>query len=55
VEEWMETFTEIRGKIERGAYRIGVRLPQCFVSKQEFAEKPEYYGYCPVKLGERVM
>jgi hypothetical protein len=30
-------------------------LPQCFVTKSEFARNPEFYGYCPVKLGERVM
>jgi hypothetical protein len=25
------------------------------VTKSEFARTPEFYGYCPVKLGERVM
>lgn len=55
VEEWAAAFDEIRQNIEKGKYGIGVRLPQCFVKRTEFERNPEYYGYCPVKLGERVM
>src|SRR5207249_10958547 len=53
--EWVEVYPEIKEKMDRGEYRIHVRLPQCFITKTEFAKNPNYYGYCPVKLGERVM
>jgi len=53
--EWVEMYREIRGSIEEGEYPISVRLPQCFVTRQEFADNPEYFGYCPAKLGERVL
>lgn len=55
VEDWVAAFDEIRANIDRGKYKVGVRLPQCFVKRAEFDRNPEYYGYCPVKLGERVM
>jgi len=54
-EEWVPVYDELSRKIERQQFRISVRLPQCFVTKSEFDRNPEYYGYCPVKLGERVM
>lgn len=55
LEEWINIWTEIQTNIEAGRYKIPVRIPQCFVSKEEFNRNPEYYGYCPVKLGERVL
>lgn len=55
VEEWAIAFEEIRQNMNAGKYAISVRLPQCFVKRSEFERNPEYYGYCPVKLGERVM
>jgi hypothetical protein len=55
IEEWVSVFEEIRKDIDAGKYKISVRLPQCFIKKEEFERDPEYYGYCPVKLGERVM
>jgi MoaA/NifB/PqqE/SkfB family radical SAM enzyme len=53
--DWMPVYSEISEKVRSGCFRISVRLPQCFVTKSEFARNPEFYGYCPVKLGERVM
>lgn len=55
VEEWMDVYKEIRRNIETGKYKILVRLPQCFVTREEFEKNPEYYGYCPTKMGERVL
>jgi sulfatase maturation enzyme AslB (radical SAM superfamily) len=53
--DWMPVYHEVSEKVRSGSFRISVRLPQCFVTKSEFARNPEFYGYCPVKLGERVM
>lgn len=54
-QDWPAVYDEIFAKMSAGEFQIAVRLPQCFVTKAEFARNPEYYGYCPVKLGERVM
>lgn len=54
-EEWVAMYDEIYNKIQIRRFNIEVRLPQCFISKENFAKNPGYYGYCPVKLGERVM
>ena len=53
--DWVPVYDELSAKVSEGAFSILVRLPQCFVTKAEFARKPDYYGYCPVKMGERVM
>lgn len=54
-EEHVKMYAELRDKIEKGRFSVHVRLPQCFVSQEEFDRNPRYYGYCPVKMGERVM
>ncbi|MEQ1952653.1 radical SAM protein [Mesorhizobium sp. CN2-181] len=53
--DWIPVYAELAEKVARDDFSISVRLPQCFVTKAEFARNPAYYGYCPVKLGERVM
>lgn len=55
VEEWLKIYKQIQSNIEKGKYKIPVRIPQCFISKEEFEKNPEYYGYCPAKMGERVL
>jgi MoaA/NifB/PqqE/SkfB family radical SAM enzyme len=55
VEDWPPVYDELAKKVSQNQFSISVRLPQCFVTKAEFDRNPEYYGYCPVKLGERVM
>jgi MoaA/NifB/PqqE/SkfB family radical SAM enzyme len=55
IEAWVLAFEEIRAKVRAGEYDIHVRLPQCFITRAEFDRNPRYYGYCPVKMGERVM
>ena len=53
--DWLDMYGEIFSKVSSGKFDIKVRLPQCFVTEEVFHENPEYYGYCPVKLGERIM
>lgn len=53
--EWMKAYPEIRRNCDNDKYGIDVRLPLCFVTREEFQRNPKYYGYCPVKMGERVM
>jgi MoaA/NifB/PqqE/SkfB family radical SAM enzyme len=53
--DWTEMYAEISKKIAMRKFQIDVRLPQCFVNEEVFNSDPAYYGYCPVKLGERVM
>ncbi len=51
---WRSLYQEMRGRVSAGAYSIPVRLPQRFVSARDFDANPEFYGYCPVKLAERL-
>jgi MoaA/NifB/PqqE/SkfB family radical SAM enzyme len=53
--EWMEGFDTISEKIKKGDYGIHVRLPAHIIRKSEFERNPKYFGYCPCKLGERVL
>lgn len=53
--EWLEVYNKIQEKIKDEYLEIKVRIPQRFITKEEFNKEPEYYGYCPVKLGERVL
>lgn len=55
IENWIICYKEIRENINKGKYKISIRLPICFITKNQFNRNPDYYGYCPVKLGERVM
>jgi sulfatase maturation enzyme AslB (radical SAM superfamily) len=52
---WISAYKEINENIQMGKYKIHVRIPQHFINKAEFESAPQYYGYCPVKLGERVL
>ncbi len=55
-EEWLLVYNEIQENIEKGQYeRIKVRIPQRFTTKEKFDKDPEYYSYCPIKIGERVL
>jgi MoaA/NifB/PqqE/SkfB family radical SAM enzyme len=55
VEQHIEMYNDVKPKIDSGQFSVKVRLPQCFVTRKEFNANPNYYGFCPVKLGERVM
>lgn len=53
--DWMLMYTRIWKNIRNGNYKIHVRLPAHIISRKEFESNPKYYGYCPAKLGERVL
>jgi len=54
-ESWSELYSEIRKKIDAGKYNIKIRIPQRFISEEKFRGNSAYYGFCPVKDGERVL
>lgn len=54
-EDWIIARDVLADQIAANKYKIHVRIPYHFVSKEEFNKKPKYYGYCPAKLGERVL
>jgi len=54
-QEWMGIYSEINKNIEAGKYQIPVRIPESFIAREEFERNPDYYRFCPVKLGERVL
>lgn len=55
LEEWTNAYAEIQTNIKNKKYNISVRLPQCFIAEEEFEKNSEYFGYCPAKMGERVL
>jgi MoaA/NifB/PqqE/SkfB family radical SAM enzyme len=55
IEAHLQMYEEVFPLVDRGLFGVEVRLPQCFVTAEEFNRNPEYYGFCPLKLGERVM
>lgn len=54
-EDWVRAYQTMSQKMKNGVYPISVRVPQLFVTKEEFYRNPGYYGFCPAKLGERVL
>ena len=54
-QEWTEIYPEIYANIKNNGYKIPVRIPQRLVKREEFEKQPEYYGFCPAKLGERIL
>lgn len=54
-EEWVVMYDEMSEKIFNNNFDIDIRLPQCFITQEKFDSNAEFFGYCPVKLGERVM
>lgn len=55
VGDWVRAYNSMKEKIIKGVYPIPVRLPKAFITKEEFDRNPKYYGFCPAKLGERVL
>ena len=55
--EWLEIKDVLYELVygENSNLKIHVRIPEHFVTKEEFEDKPKFYGYCPVKLGERIL
>lgn len=54
-DEWYQSVQIIRDNVKNAKYPIDVRFPIHIITKEEFQEHPEYYGYCPCKLGERAL
>ena len=54
-EEWYNVSETILSSIRQKKYCIPVRFPVRIVKKEEFENHKEFYGYCPSKLGERVL
>lgn len=55
VDEWFNVWEELQNKIENGEFPIPVRIPQSFATEKEFNSNPEYYGYCSVRTGDRIL
>ncbi len=54
-EDWIIARDILADKVAAGKFGVHVRIPYHFVTKEEFDSNPKYYGYCPAKLGERVL
>lgn len=54
-QKWIEVREILAENIANNEYKIDVRIPYHFVEKDKFDQRPQYYGYCPAKLGERVL
>lgn len=54
-EEWMDAYRELECDLHHDRFGISVRLPRSFVSTDEYRSDPDYYGYCPARMGERVL
>jgi MoaA/NifB/PqqE/SkfB family radical SAM enzyme len=52
---WQAVYYTLQDNIRKGKYNIDLRVPQSFISKECFDKKPKYYGFCPAKLGERIL
>lgn len=52
-DQWIQLRDDVKPGLNK--FKIRVRLPEHFVHKEDFDKNPEYYGYCPVKMGERVL
>lgn len=55
IEEWFKVWEEIQDKIDNDEYKIPVRVPQSFTTREEFNKNPKYYGYCSCKNGSRIL
>jgi len=55
IDKWFEVWTGMQKNIESGIYSIPLRIPQSFVTEEDFVGDPEYYGYCSVKTGDRIL
>lgn len=53
--EWYNSVQVIRDNVRNNMYPIDIRFPVHVIKKEEFDEHPQYYGYCPCKLGERAL
>lgn len=52
---WEKACKDIMNNITNKKYKVHVRIPTTFISEEEFNSNKAYYGFCPVKLGERLL
>jgi sulfatase maturation enzyme AslB (radical SAM superfamily) len=52
---WQQAYYDISQNILNNKYKVHVRIPPTFISEDEFNSNKSYYGFCPVKLGERLL
>ena len=55
IKDWFKVWNEIEDKVDNNEYKIPVRIPQSFTTREKFDENPEYYGYCSCKTGSRIL
>lgn len=53
-QEWLSAYRDIQQAIKSGEYKIPVRIPLRFATAAEFDKKRPLYGYCSVKLADRI-
>lgn len=53
--KWYHAVQSIRRNVAEKKYPVDVRFPVHIITKDEFDRTPQYYGYCPCKLGERAL
>ncbi len=52
---WYSEIKEIARNVKNKQYPIDIRFPVHIIKREEFDKHPQYYGYCPCKLGERAL
>ncbi len=52
---WQKAYQDISENILNNKYKVHVRIPPTFIDEAEFESNKKYYGFCPVKLGERLL
>lgn len=52
---WEKAYQDISTNIANKKYKVHVRIPPTFINENEFNSNKSYYGFCPVKLGERLL
>ena len=52
---WLRAYREVLAESDSYKRGVSIRLPLHVVPREEFERYPRYYGYCPAKLGERVL
>lgn len=54
-DRWVKEYARLKASIAAGAYSISVRVPQRFVSRDEYLVHPSTYDYCPSRMAERIL
>jgi len=52
--QWVQLYSKLNEEIHSKHIKTPIRLPMRYVNDEIFNFNKAYYGFCPVKLGERV-